>query len=282
MPDAVTIWPIATSHFQTADTQDIQSYMIAHCELMQDRFAILDSSQFNPKDVTFTAVQNQRQSMNSNNGYGALYFPWIGISSPFGSGQIFVPPSGHMAGVYANNDNTFGVYEAPANEPVKSALSLNATLNDGEQGPLNEKGINIIRSFPGDGILVWGARTISPQDRTAWRYINVRRLLTYIEKSIQNGTRFAVFEPNNMSLWQQVKRLVTDFLTPLWQEGALFGATADQAFRVRVDATLNTPQVVALGQLIAQITVVPTHPAEFIIFQVIQDPTGASLTESTK
>ena len=281
VPDAVATWPSGNSHFQVSDTQDIQAYTIAHCELMQDRFAILDSSQFNPSDVTFTAVQNQRKSMNSNNGYGALYFPWVGISNPFGSGRIYVPPSGHLAGVYATNDNTFGVYEAPANEPIKSALSLNATLNDGEQGPLNEQGINVIRSFPGDGILVWGARTISPEDRTAWRYINVRRLLTYIEKSLQGGTRFAVFEPNNISLWQQVKRLVTDFLNPLWQEGALFGATPEQAFRVRVDATLNTPQVVALGQLIVQVTVVPTHPAEFIVFQVIQDPTGASLQEST-
>jgi len=281
VPDCVTTQPSANSHFQVGDTQDIQAYTVAHCELMQDRFAILDPSQFNPQDVIYANIQNQRQSVNSNNGYGALYFPWIGISSPFSSGTIYVPPSGHIAGVYANNDNTFGVYEAPANEPIISALSLDTTLNDGEQGPLNEQGINVIRSFSGDGILIWGARTISPADMTAWRYINVRRLLTYIEKSIQEGTRFAVFEPNNIALWQQVKRLVTDFLTPLWQEGALFGATPAQAFRVRVDATLNTPQVTALGQLIAQVTIVPTHPAEFIVFQVIQDPTGASLQEST-
>jgi uncharacterized protein len=281
VPDAATTWPSANSHFQVAGTQDIQAYTIAHCEQMQDRFAILDSSQFNPSDVTFNAIQAQRQSVNSNNGYGALYFPWIGISSPFGSGQILIPPSGHIAGVYANNDNTYGVYEAPANEPITSALSLDVTLSNADQGPLNEQGINVIRSFASGGILIWGARTISPPDMTAWRYINVRRLLLYIEKSIQEGTQFAVFKPNNITLWQQVKRLVTDFLTPLWQEGALFGATADQAFRVRVDATLNTPQVTALGQLIVQVTVVPTHPAEFIIFQVIQDPTGASLQETT-
>jgi hypothetical protein len=281
VPDCVTTQPSSNSHFQVGDTQDIQAYMVAHCELMQDRFAILDPSQFNPQDVTYTNIQNQRQSVNSNNGYGALYFPWIGISSPFNSGTIYVPPSGHIAGVYANNDNTFGVYEAPANEPIISALSLDTTLNDGEQGPINEQGINVIRSFPSDGILIWGARTISPPDMTAWRYINVRRLVTYIEKSIQEGTRFAVFKPNNLALWQQIKRLVTDFLTPLWQEGALFGATPAQAFRVRVNATLNTPQVAALGQLIAQVTIVPTHPAEFIVFQVIQDPTGASLQEST-
>ena len=281
VPDCVTTSPSANSHFQTADTHDIQAYMIAHCELMQDRFAILDPNQYVQSDVTYNAIKGQRQSLNSNNGYGAIHFPWVGISSPFSSGQIFVPPSGHIAGVYAKNDSVFGVWEAPANEPILSALSLDTTLNDGEQGPLNEQGIDVIRTFPNSGILIWGARTIAPPDQTAWRYINVRRLLLYIEKSIQEGTRFAVFEPNNLSLWQQVKRLVTDFLTPLWQEGALFGATAAQAFRVIADATLNTPEVTALGQLIVQVTVVPTHPAEFIIFQVIQDPTGASLQEST-
>jgi len=281
VPDAVTTWPTANSHFQVGDTQSIQAYMIAHCEHMQDRFAILDSSEMVPSEPDFSAIQNQRQGLNSDNGYGALYFPWIGIQSPFGSGQVFVPPSGHTAGVYANNDNTFDVAHAPANEPITSALSLEVTLSDSDQGPLNEQGIDVIRSFPNHGILIWAARTIAPPDMTAWRYVNVRRLLLYIEKTVREGTRFAVFQPNNLTLWQQIKRLVTDFLTGLWTAGDLFGATPDQAFRVQVDATLNPPAVTALGQLIVQVTVVPTHPAEFIIFQVIQDPTGATLQEST-
>lgn len=281
IPDAVTTWPTANSHFQVADTQSIQAYMIAHCEQMQDRFAILDASEAIASAPTFTPVLNQRQGLNSDNGYGALYFPWIGIQSPFGSGQIYVPPSGHTAGVYANNDNTFDEAHAPANEPIVSALSLEVTLSDSDQGPLNQQGINVIRSFTSEGILIWGARTIAPPDQTAWMYINVRRLLTFIEKTVREGTRFAVFQPNNITLWQQVKRMVTDFLLQLWNAGDLFGATPDQAFLVRVDATLNTPAVVALGQMIVQVTVVPTHPAEFIVFQVIQDPTGASLQEST-
>jgi len=281
VPDCVTTTPAGNSHFQIADTHDIQSYMIAHCELMQDRFAILDPSQLTPFDFTYNGIQNQRQGLSSDNGYGALYFPWMSISSPFGSGQISVPPSGHLAGVYANNDNNFGVFKAPANEPIVSALALEATLSDDEQGPLNSLGINVIRSYPNEGILIWGARTIAPPDITAWRFINVRRLLLYIEKSIQEGTRFAVFEPNNLTLWQQIKRLVTDFLTTQWLEGALFGDTAAQAFRVEVDETLNPPSTRALGELIVQVTVVPTTPAEFIIFQVIQDITGASLQEST-
>lgn len=279
VPDAVG--PASSPHFQPADTHDIQSYMIAHCESMQDRFAILDSAEMLPSTQVFDAVINQRQNLNSNNGYGALYFPWIMISNPFGSGQIPVPPSGHTAGVFANNDNNFGVFKAPANEPITSALAVEVLLSDDEQGPLNDLGINVIRSFTGAGIVIWGARTIAPTTITAWRFVNVRRLLLFIEKSIQEGTRFAVFEPNNLTLWQQLKRLVTDFLTTLWSEGALFGDTADQAFLVRVDETLNPPQIRALGQLIVQVTVVPTTPAEFIIFQVIQDPTGASLSEST-
>ncbi len=280
VPDAITTWPTANSHFQPTDTQSIQAYMIAHCEQMQTRFAILDASEAIASAATFTPVLNQRAGLNSNNGYGALYFPWIGIQSPFGSGQIFVPPSGHTAGVYANNDNTFDAAHAPANEPIVSALSLEVTLGDTDQGPLNQQDINVIRSFPSDGILIWGARTIAPPDQTAWTYINVRRLLNYIEKTVKEDTRFAVFQPNNITLWQQVKRLVTGFLLELWNDGDLFGATPDQAFLVRVDATLNTPAVVALGQMIVQVTVVPTHPAEFIVFQVIQDPTGASLQES--
>jgi phage tail sheath protein FI len=275
VPDAVN------SNFTIPATQAIQAYMVAHCERLQDRFAILDCAEPQASDITFSAVQNQRQALNSNNGFAALYFPWIGITSPFGTGQIFVPPSGHTAGVYSFNDNTFDVAHAPANEAITSALSVEVLLSDGDQGPLNQEGINVIRSFPSQGILIWGARTIAPPDQTAWTYVNVRRLLLYIEKTIREGTRFAVFQPNNLTLWQQVKRLITDFLTGLWSAGDLFGATPDQAFLVRVDATLNTPAVVALGQMIAQITVVPTHPAEFVVFKVIQDPTGASLQEST-
>jgi phage tail sheath protein FI len=171
------------------------------------------------------------------------------------------------------------VFKAPANEDITSALALPVTVTDDEQGPLNEQGINIIRSFPNQGIKIWGARTIAPPDVTAWRFVNVRRLVTFVEKSIQEGTRFAVFEPNNLTLWQQIKRMVTDFLTQQWTAGALFGDTPDKAFRVRVDETLNPPETRALGELIVEVTVVPTTPAEFIIFRVIQDITGSTLQE---
>jgi hypothetical protein len=268
--------------FGVPDTQDIQSHMVAHCVQMKDRFTILDCTEVPPGTEDFTALKIQRQVLSSSNGYGAFYAPWIAISNPLGKGRIWVPPSGHLGGVYANSDNTFGVFRAPANEQITNALAVEVTLTDDEQGPLNDVGINIIRSFPNQGVVIWGARTIAPPDLTAWRFVNVRRLTTFIEQSIQQGTRFAVFEPNNLTLWQQIKRLVTAFLHDRWEEGALFGDTPELAFRVQVDEAINPPSVRALGQLVVQVTIVPTTPAEFIVFQVIQDITGASLQESTK
>lgn len=267
--------------FLPADTQDIQAYMVAHCEKMKDRFAIIDCTEVPATTTDFSSLVAQRQGLSSSNGYGAFYFPWIAISNPLGSGRIYVPPSGHVAGVYANNDNTVGVFKAPANEQITNALATEVVVTDDMQGPWNDIGINVIRSFPNEGVLIWGARTIAPPDITAWRFVNVRRLTTFIEKSIQEGTRFAVFEPNNLQLWQQIKRLVTAFLTDQWNEGALFGDTPAQAFRVQVDEAINPPSIRALGQLVVQVTIVPTTPAEFIVFQVIQDITGASLQETT-
>ena len=261
--------------------QDIQSEMILHCEKMQDRFAILDSQPNATPDPTTTpgGIGAQRNLVSSDRGFAALYYPWIFISNPVATGQIKVPPSGHIAGVYARTDTTRGVHKAPANEPMSGVLALERTLTDDEQGPLNETGINVLRSFPGSGIRVWGARTIAPHDITQWRYINVRRLLLFIEESIQEGTRFAVFEPNNLALWAKVKRQVTEFLTRVWRDGALFGATPDQAFRVRVDEELNPPSVRALGQLAIEVIVFPVTPAEFIVFRIIQKPGGGSFDE---
>jgi phage tail sheath protein FI len=256
--------------------QDVQSYMIAHCEKMQDRFAVLDPI---PNAAPSNGIVTQRGLVSSVSGYAALYYPWILVSNPLGGGLVKVPPSGHVAGVYARVDQNRGVFKAPANEQITGALGLERTLTDGEQGPLNEQGVNCIRSFSGLGIVVWGARTIAPVGSTQWRYVNVRRLLLFLEKSIQEGTRFAVFEPNDLALWARVKRQVTEFLTRVWRDGALFGATAADAFRVRVDEDLNPPAVRALGQLIIEVVVFPTTPAEFVVFRVIQQPGGPVVQE---
>ena len=253
--------------------QDVQAYMIDHCESMQDRFAILDPQ---PR-ATSAQIRAQRDALGSDRGFAALYYPQISISNPVANGRVTIPPSGHLAGLYARVDNDRGVFKAPANEALRRALDLERRLADEDQGPLNEHGVNVIRGFPGRGVRVWGARTIS--ENTQWRYVNVRRLLLFIEESLQEGTQFVVFEPNEPALWEQVKRQVTDFLTRLWAEGALFGVTADQAFSVRVDEELNPPSVRALGQLVIEVVVYPTTPAEFVVFRIIQQPGGPVVEE---
>ncbi len=253
--------------------QEIQAYMIAHCEKMQDRFAILDPG----LNVDPDGIKAQRDLLNSDGGYAAIYYPRIVIPDPLGGGRVTIPPSGHVAGLYARTDNDRGVFKAPANDALRGVVDLERTLTDGEQGPLNESGVNVIRFFTGRGVRVWGARTISTSAQ--WRYVNVRRLLLFIEESIQEGTQFAVFEPNNLELWGKVKRQVSDFLTRLWSEGALFGATADDAFSVRIDEDLNPPSVRQLGQLIIEVKLFPTTPAEFIVFRIIQQPGGPVVQE---
>jgi uncharacterized protein len=254
--------------------QTVQDAMITHCQNMQDRFAILDPA---PGQAPSNGILTQRAALGSARGFAALYYPRIYINNPFGRDPMLVPPSGHIAGVFARTDETKGVHKAPANEQVQGALDLETQLTLTEMGRLNEQSVNVLRFIPGGGIKVWGARTISTN--TQWRYVNVRRLLLFIEESIQEGTQFAVFEPNNISLRAQVKRQVTDFLTRVWRDGGLFGATPEQAFRVRVDEELNPPDVRALGQLIIEVIVVPTTPAEFIVFRIISDPTGNVLQE---
>lgn len=262
-----------SSYADTAD-QVIHQHMLDHCQKMGDRFAVLDSMRGNGID----GVKAQCEKLSTDKGFGAIYYPWIVVVDPFGNGKIKLPPSGQIAGLYARTDNDRGVHKAPANDKLIGALGLEQVLTDEENGPLNEKGINVLRAFPGKGIVVWGARTITTSN-TQWRYVNVRRLMLYIEKSIQVATREAVFEPNNPSLWATVKRQVSNFLTDVWRNGALFGTTADKAFAVRVDEELNPPTLRALGQLMIEVTVYPVTPAEFIVFRVIQQPGGPSVQE---
>ena len=251
----------------------VQAAMIAHCEKMQDRFAVLDP----PPGYTPATITAHRQSLGSDKGFAALYYPQIIINHPTGNGTLKIPPSGHVMGVYARTDDLKGVHKAPANESIRNAVGVGIAITDDDHGPLNEKSINVIRAFPGRGVLVWGARTISTS--TQWRYINVRRLMLFIEESIQEGTQFAVFEPNNTELWQRLKRAVGEFLERVWKSGALLGDKAEQAFRVRIDDELNPPATIALGQLVIEVRVAPTTPAEFIVFQIIQEPGRKIVTE---
>ncbi|HMG36483.1 MAG TPA: phage tail sheath subtilisin-like domain-containing protein [Blastocatellia bacterium] len=260
------------------DRQDkaVQTAMLNHCEKMQDRFAIFDPRR---NSAPSNGINSQRADLSSNRGFGALYYPWIVITGPLDGKPLLVPPSGHVAGVFARTDETRGVFKPPANETLRGVIDLERILSDDENGPLNEQGINVIRSFSGRGILVWGARTVAPTNITQWRYVNVRRLLLFIEESIQEGTQFAVFEPNNEGLWATVKRQVSDFLTRVWRDGGLVGTTPDEAFRVRIDHELNPPDIVALGQLIIEVRVAPVTPAEFVVFRIISTPGEAIVQE---
>jgi phage tail sheath protein FI len=247
----------------------IQDALLTHCETRKDRFAILDS----PESIQ-GGVDKLSRPRDSK--YGAYYFPWIQVYDPE-RGNVFVPPSGHVAGVYARTDNERGVHKAPANEIVRGALGLKYNVSKGEQDILNPKGINCIRTMQGGGIRIWGARTLSSDP--SWRYINVRRLFIMVETSIERATQWVVFEPNDHRLWKRVTRTISSFLTLVWRQGALFGETPEKAFYVKCDDETNPPETIDVGQLIVEIGLCPVKPAEFVIFRIGQMPAGGGVEE---
>ncbi|QDL12790.1 phage tail sheath family protein (plasmid) [Brasilonema octagenarum UFV-E1] len=219
-----------------------------------------------PQQVVEWLERFNRRSM-----FAALYYPWIKVGNPRDGGRpILVPPCGHMMGVWGRTDETRGVYKAPANEVPRGVIGLAYETNFREQELLNPLGINCIRNFPNRGIRIWGARTLVEPDKTEWRYISVRRLISYIEKSIELGTQWVVFEPNDEYLWSRVIRVVSNFLERLWREGALFGATPQQSFYVKCDEELNPEETRILGRLYVEVGVCPVRPAEFVIFRISQ------------
>ncbi|MFL7791302.1 MAG: phage tail sheath family protein, partial [Anaerolineae bacterium] len=263
VPDLMT--PMPDKDLDLGTIKAVQGMMIAHCEKMGDRVAILDA----PPDLKPQEALNWRMNVAGyDSSYAAFYYPWIEVYDPVTDGPKLVPPSGHMAGVWARNDTNRGVHKAPANEVVRGATGLAYNVTKGEQDSLNPEGVNCIRAFPGMGIRVWGARTVTSDP--AWRYLNVRRLFNYVEKSIERGTQWVVFEPNEPRLWARVRRDVGAFLTMLWREGALFGTTPEQAFYVKCDEELNSSESRDLGRLVVEIGLAPVKPAEFVIFRISQ------------
>jgi uncharacterized protein len=256
----------------------VQQALITHCELMADRFAVLDSD---PGIPLFgdNSLEVQRRGLDSTRGYAALYAPWLRVVPSNDGPPILVPPSGHVCGIFARSDATRGVHKAPANEIVNGALGVATRISLIEQGQLNPLGINIVQVFQDGGRpILWGARTTAT-DRN-WQYVNIRRLFLYLEESIQEGIRWAVFEPNDLALWQKLKRTLTDFLTRAWRDGALFGAKAEEAFYVRIDAVLNPFSEQQLGRLNIEIGVRPSYPAEFIIVRIGIWDGGSDVSES--
>jgi phage tail sheath protein FI len=254
--------------------QAVQLAMIAHCELMGDRVAILDP----PPGYNAQQIREWRvDKAGYDSKYASLYWPWIKVFDPASGENIFVPPGGHMAGIWSRNDDTRGVHKAPANEVVRGVVALELQITKSEHDLLNPEGINCIRAFPGRGIRVWGARTLSSD--AAWRYLNVRRLFNYLEESILNGTQWVVFEPNDNALWAKMRRTIGAFLVNEWRKGALFGLTPQEAFYVKCDEETNPAEGIDAGQVLCEIGVAPVKPAEFVIFRLSQYSGGASLTE---
>jgi phage tail sheath protein FI len=283
----------------------------SHCERLEDRVAILDT----PEDVddiglltqvetaeaggggggaggaggAGSSTRGRRRSRDegpkkggllpaqSDRGFTTVYFPWITVMDPIEDTLVNVPPSGHMAGIWARNDANRGVHKAPANEIVNGALNLTYRLTRDEQGVLNDVGVNCLRLFARSGIRVWGARTRADA-ASEWRYLNVRRLFNMIEESIVEGTNWIVFEPNDRTLWKHVRRDIGAFLTRVWRDGGLFGATPDEAFFVKCDEETNPPEVIDAGQVVAVVGIAPVKPAEFVIFQVMQSAAGAEVS----
>ena len=252
--------------------QAVQKEIITHCELMGNRVAILDPPPgLGPQQVK----EWLREEANYDSKYASIYWPWISVFDPVTSKNQFIPPSGHVAGIWARNDDTRGVHKAPANEVVRGAIELQTQLTRAEHDLLNPIGINCIRSFPGRGIRIWGARTISSDP--AWRYLNVRRLFNYLEESVLSGTQWVVFEPNDDALWAKIRRTISAFLVNEWRKGALFGLTPDEAFYVKCDRETNPAEGIDAGQVVCEIGVAPVKPAEFVIFKLAQFSGGTSL-----
>lgn len=246
----------------------VQKAMINHCERMADRIAILDPI----PDLLPQAVRDWRNKVNYDSKFAALYYPWVKVR--VNGETIEVPPCGHIAGIYARSDRERGVHKAPANEEMQGIIGPVVEITRGEQEMLNPIGVNCIRTFTGRGVKVWGARTLS--NDPAWRYINVRRLFNYVEKSIEHGTQWVVFEPNDPNLWARVRRDVGAFLTTVWRDGMLFGITPAEAFYVKCDEELNPPEVRDQGKLIIEVGLAPVKPAEFVIFRFSQMSGGGA------
>jgi phage tail sheath protein FI len=252
----------------------VQLGMIAHCELMGDRVAVIDP----PPGLNAREIREWRQdTAGYDSRFAALYYPWIKVFDPSSGKTGLVPPSGHLAGIWARSDGERGVHKAPANEVVRGAVDLGLQVTKGEQDLLNPIGVNCIRSFPGRGVRVWGARTLSSDP--AWRYLNVRRYFNYLEESILIGTQWVVFEPNDHALWARIRRNISAFLITEWRDGALFGATPEEAFYVKCDEETNPPESVDLGRVVCEIGVAPVKPAEFVVFRLAQISGGGELTE---
>jgi phage tail sheath protein FI len=273
--DDISIYCCPDEYYLPSTTSDsiVAPFLVASCQKSMDRFAILQSK----VSAGAPAKVSLGPGTISLRGYSAFYYPWLSVTDPTTSIATLIPPGGHIAGIYARSDMNYSVAKDPANEQILGIDSIQFPINNGLQGQLNPIGVNCLRYFKKQGNLVYGGRTTSPDPD--WQYINVRRLFIFIEKSIQQGTQWVVFQPNDRTTWARVVRSVSDFLTGLWMQDMLMGATKDKAFFVRCDETTMTQTDIESGRLIVLVGVAPVFPAEFVIFRIGQWSGGASVTE---
>lgn len=236
--------------------------LVAHCENLKSRFAVLDM----PKEMYKTTdLIEYRNIIDST--YAAMYHPWIQVFDRASSKSDYIPPSGAVMGVYSRTDTNRGVHKAPANETL-FCTGLKVNYTKGEQDILNPEGVNLIRALPGQGIRVWGARTAS--SNSAFRYVNVRRLFIYVEESIKASTSWVVFEPNDAALWQRVRMTIASFLDSMWRNGMLAGASPSEGYFVEIGSSTMSKDDIMNGRLICNVGIAPSRPAEFVVFRVTQ------------
>ncbi|MFO1207171.1 MAG: phage tail sheath family protein [Burkholderiales bacterium] len=240
----------------------VNKAVISHCENMRFRFAVVDPGK------TVNVTDFQPRSAITDTQFAALYYPWIAVPDPRTGARKEVPPGGHVLGVYARTDSERGVFKAPANETLRGVIALLADIDDNRQDVLNPRGVNAVRNFPDRGIRVWGARTLT--SNALWKYVSVRRLFIFLERSIYEGTQWVVFEPNDDRLWARVIDTIRLFLRTQWRLGALFGRTEEEAFFITCDRTTMTQDDILNGRLICEIGIAPVRPAEFVIFRIFQ------------
>ena len=277
-PDLMT--SLATGAMSAVDVRAVQTAMIDQCEALGDRMAILDPPLFGPdpgQETTPLTPQDALAWLDQMpaSKFAAAYYPGVTILDSVTGTQAVLPPSGFVAGAWARNDAEKGVGSAPTGR-LRHAIGLSRQVVDAEQGPMNARGLNCLRVFRGSGPVIWGARTLS--DDSEWRYLNVRRLFNYIEESVMEGTKFAVFEPNDTDLHARLSRSVTAFLLGLWRDGALVGATPAQAFYVKCDAETNPSDLVDQGIVTIEIGAAPVKPAEFVVIRVRQTNDAATVS----
>jgi phage tail sheath protein FI len=274
LPNFEAIDEIAIVAVPGISDSGVYAAVATHCRVRtEDRFAIFDTPEVvetnNVLDLTKLDPTKSGNVLPQNSDYAALYFPWIEVYDPGTDASGYVPPSGHLAGIYARVDTERGVHKAPANEPVYGATGLRYGISKAQQDGLNPQGVNAIMNL-NRAIRVFGARTLGGDANTEFKYVNVRRLFLFLRESIDQGTRWVVFEPNDTSLWAKIIRNVSAFLTNIWRDGALFGATPAEAFYVKCDAETNPPEVRDAGQVVTEIGVAVVRPAEFVIFRISQ------------